>query len=194
MNDALALLELDSVALGLRTIDLMVKRAEVKVLEANLVEPGKFLILYSGPVAETQESRDAAVEFTGASLLNEMLIPHVHPDLLQGLYGNEEHLSGDEYDCLGVVETRMVCGALLACDRALKDADVRLAGIRLTGGLAGRAYFVIYGTQHDVDEGIAVSVKAAEAFRGVHRTELISRPHDDMVRWVLRPHPFTIKQ
>lgn len=194
MNDALALLELNSVAMGLHTLDLMVKRATITVLEANLIEPGRFLILYSGGVAETQESQQAAKSFVGDDLLGDMLIPHVHPALLDGLAGAEVHLSGDDYDCLGVIETEIVTGALWACDRALKDSDVQLAGIRLSGGLAGRAYFVVYGALHNVNEAISISEAATKSYRGIYRSECISRPHQDMVKWVLRPYPFTLKQ
>ena len=55
MADALAHLELDGVATGLRALDTLVKRAPVDVLEANLVEPGKYLILLAGGVAEVEE-------------------------------------------------------------------------------------------------------------------------------------------
>ena len=62
MADALALLELDSVASGLAAVDTLVKRAPVEVLEANLVEPGRFLVLLAGGVAEVEESVSAVVE------------------------------------------------------------------------------------------------------------------------------------
>ena len=60
-TDTLALLEIDSVATGLRCIDIMVKQAPIEILEANLVEPGHFLILYSGPLAAVEESHRAAI-------------------------------------------------------------------------------------------------------------------------------------
>ena len=118
----------------------------------------------------------------------------MYDDLLAGLYGQEHHLSADDYDCLGIVETSLVSGALFACDRALKESAVQLAGIRVSGGLAGRAYYVLYGAQHDVEAGLSVSENVAIDYGGVYRTQLISRPHEEMVRWVLRPQPFNIKQ
>ena len=54
MADALALLAYDSVATGLSALDTLVKEAPVTVLEANLVEPGRFLILFVGGVAEAE--------------------------------------------------------------------------------------------------------------------------------------------
>ena len=74
-DEALALLELDAVASGLRALDALVKRAPVRVLEANLVEPGRFLILLCGGVAEVEEARAAGVEAAGGALLHQLLLP-----------------------------------------------------------------------------------------------------------------------
>ena len=45
LHDALALVELDSIARGYKVVDALVKKAPVHLLEVNLVEPGKCLIL-----------------------------------------------------------------------------------------------------------------------------------------------------
>jgi microcompartment protein CcmL/EutN len=193
MPDALAMLELDSVASGLITLDAMVKQAPVDILEANLVEPGVFLILYAGGVAEAEEAHAAGIRQASEALLAQMFIPFAHSSLLQGLRGQEIRMSADEYDCLGVVETVRVSGALIACDRALKEAAVDLTGIRLTGGLGGRGYFVVHGTQHDVEVALEISKRAAEPHQGCHRIERIARPHPDMSGWILRPWPFLLK-
>ena len=56
--------------------------APVEVLEANLVEPGRFLILLAGGVAEVEESMGAVDEHHGPALLSRMLLPFVHPGLM----------------------------------------------------------------------------------------------------------------
>ena len=63
--DALALVEIDSVAIGLRAVDALVKRAPVRLMEANLIEPGRFLVLFEGGVAEVEESLAAARAVAG---------------------------------------------------------------------------------------------------------------------------------
>ena len=82
--EALALVELESVARGLRAVDALVKRAPVTLHEANLVEPGKFLILFSGGVGEVEESFAAACEVADDRLVEKMLLPVVHPGLVRG--------------------------------------------------------------------------------------------------------------
>jgi microcompartment protein CcmL/EutN len=188
--DALALIELDAVARGLRVVDAMVKKAPVRVLEANLIEPGRFLILFSGGVAEVDEAFTEGLAIGEGCVLSQMMLPLVHPSVLAGLRGAELREGPDALDCLGVVEGAAVAPVLVACDRALKDADVRLVGLRVAGGLGGRAYFVLAGAQHDVE----AALEAAEGALGpaLHRLERIPRPHADMVPWLLRPAPFRV--
>ena len=189
MGDALALLEMDSVAGGLSALDTLVKRASVNVLEANLVEPGKFLILFDGGVAEVGECHAVVAERYGGQLLSDMVLPMVHSLLVAGLRGEESLKSPDT---IGVVEGTDVATTLRAADRALKDADIGLCGIRVANGLAGRAYFVVSGIQHDVEAGVAAAVSILNDAGRLHRSEVIARPHAEMVAWLLRPAPFRV--
>jgi len=187
MSDTLALLELDSVASGLRALDTLVKQAPVEVLEANLVEPGRFLILTAGGVAEVEESVGAVAEVHEAALQTHMVLAMAHPGLLAGLHG-AEHL--DASGTLGIVEGTDVASTLEAADRSLKDATVTLAGIRLAIGLGGRAYYVLAGQQTDVEAALEAGRAVLQARGALHRIECIPRPHAEMVPWLLRTPPF----
>jgi len=188
--DALALVELDSVARGYSAVDALVKRSPVEVLEANLVEPGKFLILFVGGVAEVQESYERALEVGDDAVVDKLLLPMVHEAIVPGLRGEQ---AGDYPDTIGVVEGRTVAATLEACDRALKDADVALTGLRITPGLGGRAFFVVQGLQHDVEASVEAAQARLEASGGLHRIEIIPRPHLEFLAVLLRPAPFHVE-
>ncbi|MCB9746455.1 MAG: BMC domain-containing protein [Alphaproteobacteria bacterium] len=187
--DALALVELDSIARGYRVVDALVKRAPVALLEANLVEPGKYLILFAGGVAEVEEALEAALEVAEDSRLDQLMLPRVHEAVVPALRGA---VQVEEPDTVGVVEARTVASALEACDRALKDADVTLAGLRLTPGLGGRAFFVVHGLQHDVEASLEAAGAVLARREALHRMELIPRPHADFLAVLLRPAPFSV--
>jgi len=193
-SDALALIELDSVARGLRALDLLVKKAPVDVLEGNLVEPGRYLLLFAGGVAEVEESYAEVMEYGAGAISDRMFLPFAHPHLLRGLRGHEQTGTADELDTLGVIEGTSVATILHAADRSLKDADVTLAGVRVAGALGGRAYYVVYGVQHDVEAAIDAGRAILEAADRLHHTECIARPHEDMVGWLLRPTPFGLSR
>ena len=188
--DALALVEVNSVARGYRVVDALVKKAPVVVLEANLVEPGLYLILFCGGVAEVQMSHAEALAIAGDTLVDEMLLPRVHGDLLAGLRGT---VDCNDPDTVGVVEGRRVSSTLEACDRALKEAEVALAGLRVTPGLGGKAFFVVQGIQHDVEAALEVASGILHQRGALVHTELIPRPHEDFLAHVLRPAPFSLE-
>jgi microcompartment protein CcmL/EutN len=191
MIEALALVELDSIALGLRALDALVKKAPVSILEANLIEPGRYLILFCGGVAEVEESFKAAQEVGACAIVDEMYLPQVHPSVVVGLRGGVDIRSAEEMDTLGIVEGAHVATTLRACDRSLKDAGVRLSGLRIVGGLGGKAYYLVFGPQHDVE--VAIEVGAGVLGDSLVRTEVIPRPHDEMVVWLLRRAPFRLE-
>jgi microcompartment protein CcmL/EutN len=172
-------------------LDALVKRAEVNILEANLVEPGRFLILFDGGVAEVEEAFEAAAEQAGPAMVGRMKLPFAHPHLLRGLRGHEDKGTSD-LDTLGVIEGTAVSAVLEACDRSLKEAEVALAGIRVAGALGGRAFYVVHGVQHDVEAAIDAGVSVLKQHERLHRTECIARPHRDMLPWLLRPAPFRL--
>lgn len=189
VTEALSLLELDGVASGLTALDTMVKQAPVDVLEANLVEPGKFLILVAGGVAEVEESHQRAVERHEKALLSSMFLPMVHSSLMGALRGSD---CRDGIDTIGVIEGTDVAGTLMSADRALKDSNASMVGIRVAVALGGRGYFLVSGAQHDVEAAIDAARDVLNARGALHRTECIARPHSEMIGWLLRPAPFQV--
>src|SRR4051812_50175521 len=55
-GEALALLEVSSLARGVVTADAVAKRAPVELLLCEPTTPGKYLVLFAGGVAEVDES------------------------------------------------------------------------------------------------------------------------------------------
>lgn len=155
---AIALVELESIAEGIRIGDAMVKRAPVSVLYAGTVHPGKFLVLVGGDVASVEEAVAAARD-DEARAIDALYLPHVHPDVVSALRGDRGSSSGDG-EALGIFETATVCATLLGADRGLKEADVRLRGLHLADDLGGRAYCLLEGTVTEVEAGMAAATGA----------------------------------
>jgi microcompartment protein CcmL/EutN len=187
--DSLALLELSSIARGYRVLDWMVKESPVTVVEANLVEPGKYLILFGGGVAEVEAAFAEGVERAGELLADKLLLPVAHPQLWRCLGGQEVAVDKD-VDCLGVVEGRAVAPTLLAADRSAKDADVQLHALRLAPALGGKAYYVVSGMQHAVEAAIEAGRAVLEPRGQCIDAQLIPRAHGEFVPFVLRKAPF----
>ncbi len=156
MGPALALLELESIAVGIEAGDAMVKRAPVEVLRAGTVHPGRYLILVTGAVGDVEEAFRAGVEVGGASLVDTVLLQNVHAQVVRALRGERRSGAGD---ALGVVETETVAAIIQAADAGVKGAAVELLELRLADGLGGKGYLLFDGSVSDVQAAVSTAVE-----------------------------------
>jgi microcompartment protein CcmL/EutN len=177
-HPALALLEFDSVAAGIRAADLMVKRAPIAHLKAGTVHPGRYLVLLGGTVASVEESWRAGVEAERRFLLDSVLLPDVHEEVYDGALGRRREL---EEEALGVLETRTVATLLRAADAGVKGADVHIAELRMADDLGGRAFVLFDGPLNEVEAALEIGGGRVEKETILHRS-LIPRLDDDLRR------------
>jgi microcompartment protein CcmL/EutN len=156
---ALAAIETSSIAQGVVTADAMVKEAEVELLEASVLSPGRFWIVVGGDVAPVRASHRRGREVAGDSLLDELFIPQLHAGVLpavRGVVGPAEH------DAVGVVETLSAASAIVAADAAAKRAGIVLRDLRLANGIGGKGVVVLSGGLPDVQAAVAAGREDAE--------------------------------
>ncbi len=179
---ALACIELSSIARGFRTADEMLKRAEVRLLEAGTVCPGKFVIVIGGQVQPVRESFDAGLQVGGPAVVDQLHLPNAHPQLLPAIGATAELGS---IEAVGIVETFAVATAIVAADAACKRAAVQLVELRLARGLGGKAFFTLSGELASVQAAVEAAEQiATEASGLLLRTEVIARPHAEMTRFL----------
>ncbi|MEI6157490.1 MAG: BMC domain-containing protein [Atribacterota bacterium] len=61
----LGVLELNSIAMGLKTLDGMVKAAPIQIIDAKTICPGKFVIIVTGEVAAVDAALSRGKEIGG---------------------------------------------------------------------------------------------------------------------------------
>jgi microcompartment protein CcmL/EutN len=175
---ALALLEFYSIAAGIEAGDAMVKRAPVERIYAGTIQPGHFLVLVTGEVADVTEAVDAGRATSGEALRDQLLLPNVHPGVVAALRGArapDGHTGA--FDALGIVETETVTAAIRAADAGLKGAEVSLNQLRLGDGLGGKGLTLFAGLVSDVEAAVAI---AGEAAGLVVRRAVIAQLHGEM--------------
>ncbi len=175
LQPALGLVELDSIAAGIAAGDAMAKRAPIDLIYAGTVHPGRYLVLVAGAVADVEEAVDAGRELGAGSVLDVVLLPHVHPDVVAALRGVRSTGSGE---ALGVIETPTVASIIDAADAGVKEARVRLLELRLADGLGGKGYLLFDGAVSDVEAAVEAGVARAHGARVQHR--VIARLHAEM--------------
>jgi microcompartment protein CcmL/EutN len=172
---AIALIELGSIAAGSYAADRMVKRAPIQLLHVGTVQPGKYLILIGGGTAEVEESYREGLQAAPAEILDELLLPQVHPQVIEALDGART-FSGHE--SLVVLETSTIAAIVRAADAAVKGAKVDLAELRLGNGLGGRGLAILTGERTDVEAAAEIAGKSLAGRNVTLCQSIISNVHE----------------
>ena len=180
LGPAIALLELCSVARGIEVADAVLWQSEIEMLFATPVQPGKYVMLFTGGVQDLESAIARGAEVAGGDLVDRLLIQQVHEQIEFGLR-RQGQLNGT-LDALGIVETTSVASAILSADAALKTATVDLLELRIANGLGGKSYYTLTGEVSDVRSAITSGARVAEERGLLAREVVIPRPHSDLVR------------
>jgi microcompartment protein CcmL/EutN len=177
MHVAIAAIETSSIAQGAVVGDAMVKTAEIELVEARTLSPGKFWVLVTGGVAEVRAAHRRGVEIAAETLLDQIFIPQLHAMVTPALTGP---VAGPDHDALGVIETLSAASAVLAADRAAKTAPVLVRLIRLANGLGGKGYVHLTGDVADVQAAVSAGRAEAQTAGLLVRSVVIPRLAADM--------------
>jgi microcompartment protein CcmL/EutN len=177
IEPALALLEFSSIAAGIEAADAMVKRAPIDVIRSGTVQPGKYLVLIGGEVADVEESLAAGREVGGDAAVDFVYLPQVHPEVVTSIAGGRVP---DVTDALGIVETATVAAAIHAADAGIKGAAVRLVEVRLADGLGGKGIVLFSGLVADVEAAVEIGVGVLERSELLVRKVVIPKLHPEM--------------
>jgi microcompartment protein CcmL/EutN len=175
----IGLLELCSVARGVEVADAVLKEASVEMLFATPVHPGKYVMLFTGPVQDVRSSARRGAELAGADLVDQLVIPQIHEQVVPMLRRRGGRING-QLDAIGVVETTTVASTIVAADLALKTASVDLIDLRIANGLGGKSFFVITGEVSDVRSSVASGAGQAQSAGLLAREVVIPRPHPEL--------------
>jgi bacterial microcompartment shell protein len=179
LGPCIGLLELASIARGVEAADAILWEARVELLFASPVQPGKYLMLFTGSVQDVGSALRRGKEIAGPDLVDELFIQQVHEQVEDALRRRGGHIDG-ELDAIGVVETSTVASAIVAADLALKTATVDLFDLRIANGLDGKSFLAVIGPVSDVRSSVTAAAKSAESRQKLLRSVVIPRPHPEL--------------
>lgn len=183
MNEiCIGLLEVNSIAMGIKCLDEMVKKAPVQVIEAMTICPGKYIILITGDVAAVDESLQAGKKTVTHHLIDELFLPTTHIQVYPAITGTTQV---DIVDALGIIETFSVASAIIAADKAAKTADVTLIELRLATGMGGKAFITLTGDISEVQAAVDAGAELVSNEGLLVKTVVIPAPHADVAKFIL---------
>ncbi len=151
MSKAIAMVEYQTVATGIEAADTMVKTSEVELIEAEVVCPGKYIVLISGDLSAVKASVDASKALYPTKLIDSFVLGNPHEAIFPAIYGTTEI---ENPRALGVIETYSAASIIVAADVAAKTSLVDLIELRIAKGMCGKSYLLITGEVSAVQASI----------------------------------------
>lgn len=175
---ALGMIEFKSIAQGILSADAMVKKAPVKLLSANAICPGKYMVIIAGDVADVDEALKAGLEIGRDLVINDLFIPNIHPDIIPSITGTTNIKT---FKSIAIIETFSIASCVVAADIAAKKAAIQLVEMRLANGLGGKGYFVMTGELTDIQAAHEAAVEHIKKEGLLAGSAIIATPHPDLI-------------
>ena len=170
MAAAVGLIEFTSIARGIAACDDMVKAAQVELLRAATVCPGKYSVLIGGDTGSVREAMAAGKSCGGPYVADTLMLPSVHEQVIPAIcMTNPVTARG----AVGVMEFYSIASAVVAADAAAKAANVTLIEVRTGYAIGGKGFVTLTGDVGAVRAAVDAATRNAEL---LVQTAILPRP------------------
>lgn len=180
--ETIGFLELNSIAKGVEAADAILKAADVTLIFARTICPGKYNVLFSGEVAAVAASLDAGKAVGGRFVIDSVVIPRLHPQVIRAI---NAATAPPAAGAVGVMEFFSITAAVYAADAAVKAADITLIDIRLGAGIGGKSFVALTGEVAAVAEAVKCGTAAAGGEGLVVSSVVIPNPRKEIFESLL---------
>lgn len=163
MAVAIGMIEFKTVSAGITATDRAIKTANVKLIEAQAVCPGKYISLISGDLSAVKAAVESSKNLRPDEFIDSFVLGNPDESIFPAIYGSARI---ENVSALGILETYDAASIIVAADVAAKTAIVKLIEIRIAKGLCGKSYMLITGEVAACEAAIE-SAKAAVGREGM---------------------------
>ncbi|MBF0407476.1 MAG: BMC domain-containing protein [Candidatus Riflebacteria bacterium] len=181
-GNAIGLIELSSIAMGYQTTDAMLKAANVELVLARTVCPGKYISLVWGDVAAVEASVAAGLSVAKGFIVNDLVIPNLHPQVFPAMTATNQIKA---VESLGIVETFDIVSSILAADASVKAANVDLCELRVAMAIGGKAFYTLTGDVAAVEAAVEAGKNVIEGKGQIVFAVVIPRPSPELFREIV---------
>ncbi len=182
MNKAIGMIEFKTVSAGITAADQMVKTANVEILEAQTVCPGKYIALIAGELSAVNAAVERAKMTREDELINYFVLGNPDESIFPAIYGSSQ-IEG--VDALGILETYDAASIIVAADIAAKTAIVKLIELRIAKGMCGKSYMLITGEVAACEAAIE-KAKMSVGEKGMYLdSSIIAKPDPQICKSIL---------
>lgn len=182
MGRALGMVEYKTVSTGVLAADLVLKTADVKIIEAQTVCPGKYIAIVAGDLSAVKAAVERARQTRPEELIDDFVLGNPDESIFPAIYGSS---SVEGISALGILETYDAASIIVAADIAAKTAIVKLIELRIAKGMCGKSYMLITGEVAACEAAIA-KAKESVGEKGMFLdSSVIAHPDPQMCKAIL---------
>lgn len=182
MSKAIGMIEFKTVAAGITAADQMVKTANVEIIEAQTVCPGKYIALISGDLSAVKAAVERAEMTRPDELIDSFVLGNPDESIFPAIYGSSQI---EEVNALGILETYDAASIIVAADIAAKTAIVKLIELRIAKGMCGKSYMLITGEVAACEAAIE-KAKASVGEKGMYLdSSVIAHPDAQICKTIM---------
>jgi microcompartment protein CcmL/EutN len=182
MDKALGFVEYNLVPTGLAAADTMVKTAEVDILQAATVCPGKYIVLVCGDLSAVKAAVDAGTKGFESNVIDSFILGNPHDSIYKAISAVVEP---EKRGALGMLETYSAASIIVAADIAAKTARVSLLEIRIARGMCGKSYLIMTGDVGAVEASLEAACKKASESGMLLDKSMIANPDPKLWQSIL---------
>ena len=182
MKKAIGLLEFKSIAKGMEATDEMLTSADVELLLAAPICPGKYISIVTGNVGAVKNAVEVGKRVGDIFTVEEHFIPNVSEKVFPAITATTNL---DKIGSLGIIETISAVTSILVGDIAVKASNVELLEIRIARGLGGKGFTVFTGEVSAVKSAVKACENNLKETGGIVSAVVIASPTKDFIAKLL---------
>jgi microcompartment protein CcmL/EutN len=182
MGKAIGMVEYKTVSSGLFVADIICKTAEVELIEAQTVCPGKYIVLFTGELSAVNACIEVARRSYGEQLIDSFMLGNPHEGIFPAIYGTTQI---EKIHALGILETFSAASIIVAADEAAKTAEVELIELRIARGMCGKSYMLLTGEVAAVEAAISKAKAAVGESAMFLDSSIIANPDGKLCKSIL---------
>lgn len=182
MSKAIGMVEYKTVSTGVSVADAMVKTAEIDIIEAQTVCPGKYIVLITGDLSAVNAAVEMAKTRFSNHLIDSFILGNPHEGIFPAMYGASKI---EKVNALGILETFSAASIIVAADVAAKTAVVELIELRIARGMCGKSYVMMTGEIAAVTAAIEKAKSAVGEGAMLLDSSIIASPDEKIWKSIL---------
>lgn len=177
----IAVIEFKSISKGIAVTDEMLKSAEVNLVLASTLCPGKYLTVLEGEVSAVENAVRTADRLGGRHVFSSEVISGINSEVIRAIGGK---LAVAPLGSMGIIEGLQMSNLISSADRSVDSADVVFLDFRLGKGCGAVSFFVITGILSSVEEAVENAISYLGSCGSLIAYKIINNPDRQVIRWL----------